>query len=69
MKVYQFKGLLQNNEWITPAYVTVSKKGKIKSISTSYEGMSPIINLNGYALPGFQNAHSHSFSICNGWVS
>lgn len=61
MKVYQFKGLLQNNEWITPAYVTVSKKGKIKSISTSYEGKSAIINLNGYALPGFQNAHSHSF--------
>ncbi len=61
MKTYQFKAILQENEWISPAFVTVSKKGKIKSISNQYKGNKAIININGYALPGFQNAHSHAF--------
>ncbi len=60
MKIYKLKGLLQNDGWICPAYVTVAK-GKIESISDSYSGPDEIINLNGYALPGFQNAHSHAF--------
>lgn len=61
MKIFKLKGLLQNEGWISPAYVKVSKKGKIKSISDSYTGLKPILNLDGYALPGFQNAHSHAF--------
>lgn len=61
MNIFKFKGLLQNEEWISPAYIKVSKKGKIKSISDSYTGSKPIVNINGYALPGFQNAHSHAF--------
>lgn len=61
MKIYQLKGLKQKDEWISPAFVTVSKKGKIKSITTSYKGNNAITNLNGFALPGFQNAHSHAF--------
>ncbi|MCT4581109.1 MAG: formimidoylglutamate deiminase [Flavobacteriales bacterium] len=61
MKIYKLKGLLQNEGWISPAFVTVSKKGKIKSISDTYNDGHPIINLNGYAIPGFQNAHSHAF--------
>lgn len=61
MKIYKLKGLLQNKGWVSPAFVTVSKKGKIISISDTYNGNDAIINLNGYALPGFQNAHSHAF--------
>ncbi len=61
MKVYQFKGLLQEEGWISPAFVSVSKKGKIKSISNEYKGRNVLKNINGYALPGFQNAHSHAF--------
>jgi formimidoylglutamate deiminase len=61
MKTYRLKGLLQKEGWISPAYVTTSKKGKIKSISNSYDGNDPIDNIDGYAIPGFQNAHSHSF--------
>lgn len=61
MKVYRFEGLLQGKQWIEPAYVTVSKSGKVKSIENSYSGNIPVYNLQGYALPGFQNAHSHAF--------
>lgn len=61
MNIFKLKGLLQNDGWLSPAYVKVSKKGKIKSISDSYNGSKPIVNLNGYAFPGFQNAHSHAF--------
>ena len=61
MKIYRFEGLLQGKKWIEPAYVTVSKNGKIKSIEGSYSGSQPIYNLQGYALPSFQNAHSHAF--------
>jgi len=61
MKVYQFKGLLQESGWISPAFVVVSKKGIIKSISNKYKGIDAVTNLDGYALPGFQNAHSHAF--------
>ncbi|UOB17749.1 formimidoylglutamate deiminase [Abyssalbus ytuae] len=57
--VYKFKGLLQNRGWIENAYVTVDGRGKITDISThNKEGVQEI---NGYAIPGFQNAHSHAF--------
>ncbi len=61
MKIYKFKGLLQEGGWVSPAFVVVSKKGKIKSISDEYMGRDVVTNINGYALPGFQNAHSHAF--------
>lgn len=57
MKTYRFKGLLTESGWISDAAVTVDTEGKITSISESGAGES----VNGYALPGFQNAHSHAF--------
>lgn len=58
--IYKVKGLLQNSGWISPAYISVDNHGKIISISnSSTEKVDQ--DLNCYAIPGFQNAHSHAF--------
>ncbi|MBI3133301.1 MAG: formimidoylglutamate deiminase [Bacteroidetes bacterium] len=60
MTTYKLKGLLQNTGWISPAYVSVDETGKISSVSdTSLQ--KPDYDLNCFAIPGFQNAHSHAF--------
>ena len=59
-KAFKFEGLLTNDGWMCPAFVEVNAEGNITSLSqTTPEG--PIETVNGYAIPGFQNAHSHSF--------
>ncbi len=61
-KFWKFESILQNNGWITPCYVTTDDQGIIENISDKRpENSGPIENVNGYAVPGFQNAHSHSF--------
>jgi formimidoylglutamate deiminase len=62
MKYFQFKGLLQNDGWLSPAYVGVNNDGTIQYLSDQapIEPLS-IESIQGYALPGFQNAHSHAF--------
>jgi len=58
MQKFLFKKLLQNNGWLDNACVTVDDKGIIQSIDTNAnEGEA----VNGFAVPGFQNAHSHAF--------
>lgn len=57
MKSYRFKALLQNHCWIENAAVSVDEAGKIVAVTHGAEG-EPI---DGYALPAFQNAHSHAF--------
>lgn len=61
MKAYQFKGLLQNDYWIIPAFVRLDERGLILSISKSEEAGIDYTMVNGYALPGMPNAHSHAF--------
>lgn len=61
MTSYRFKGLLQEREWISPAYVQLDELGKILAISKKKKPDTKYININGYAIPGFQNAHSHAF--------
>ena len=60
MKTFQLKGLLQNDGWLTPAFVTVDDDGKITSID-SKTSLAVHEKLDCYAIPGFQNAHSHAF--------
>ena len=60
MKTYQFKGLLQNTGWLENAYVKVDSEGNITNISSNSVS-EHAIKIDGYALPGFQNAHSHAF--------
>ncbi|MET0752531.1 MAG: formimidoylglutamate deiminase [Pyrinomonadaceae bacterium] len=59
MKSYRFKALLQNHGWLENASVALDDSGKIVSISQEENPDS--ICIDGYALPGFQNAHSHAF--------
>ena len=59
MKTFSFKGILLNEGWLDNAFVTVDDQGKISSISQEHKGDSE--SLNCFALPGFQNAHSHAF--------
>ena len=58
MNEFAFKGILQNNGWIDDVNIQTDEKGVIKSISSGAKGNSIY---SGYALPGFQNAHSHAF--------
>lgn len=56
---YTFKGLLTENGWLINAAVQVDATGNIISIAETATPQGEYIN--GYALPGFQNAHSHAF--------
>lgn len=58
-KAYRFTGLLTKKGWITNATVQIDDEGIITAID-----QDPSIaaeQIDGYALPGFQNAHSHAF--------
>ena len=59
MKSYRFKALLENRGWLENATVTIDESGNITSISGTENPDS--VRIEGYALPGFQNAHSHAF--------
>lgn len=62
LRFYQFKGLLQSTGWLTPAFVGVDDRGIIQYLSDQRpQHATPIEAVNGFALPGFQNAHSHAF--------
>ncbi|HIP36450.1 MAG TPA: formimidoylglutamate deiminase [Crocinitomix sp.] len=65
MKTYQFKGVLTNNGWVAPATVQVDNQGRIVEISDNINSCQTSIQVDkvfdAYALPGFQNAHSHAF--------
>lgn len=58
--IYGFKGLLTETGWKSPAFVEVDQSGKIVSIKEEATG-DIYRQFDAYVLPGFQNAHSHSF--------
>lgn len=62
LKYFSFNALMQREHWISPAYVGVDRDGVIQYLSDEpcADG-SAIEAVAGYALPGFQNAHSHAF--------
>ncbi len=61
MKALKFKGLLQKDKWMMPAYVELDEQGKIISIREKKQEGVTYKNINGFAIPGLQNAHSHAF--------
>ena len=61
MTAYRFKGLLQKEGWISPAYVQVDDKGNIIAIADKAVATVTYKRVNGFAIPGLQNAHSHAF--------
>lgn len=59
---FKFKGILQREDWLMPAFVGVDDQGIIQELSTVAPAAGASIEaVDGYALPGFQNAHSHAF--------
>lgn len=61
-KILYFDGILQQEGWLKNIYVTVSEQGQIESISQEKPTSDiSIEHVEGYAIPGFQNAHSHAF--------
>jgi formimidoylglutamate deiminase len=60
-KFYRFPSLLQQHGWMTPAFVGVDENGKIVYLSKDPPEEVAIEAVNGFVLPGFQNAHSHAF--------
>ncbi len=62
MHFFQFKSLLLQEKWLTPAYVGVDGEGIIRYLNTIPPNESIALeSVPGFALPGFQNAHSHAF--------
>ena len=57
MREFNFKGILQSEGWYENMTVSVNEKGNIQKI----EKADNIEKCSGYAIPGFQNAHSHAF--------
>ena len=53
---FQFKALLQNSGWLENVLIETDNNGKIISIEEN-----PARSSEDLAIPGFQNAHSHSF--------
>lgn len=60
MKKFLIKNLLQREGWKSNVLITTDQKGIITSIQEEHEDSSTD-TLEGYCLPGFQNAHSHAF--------
>jgi formimidoylglutamate deiminase len=62
MHYYRFDSLLQKEGWLTPAYVGVDAKGIITYLSANPPTEAfACESVKGFALPGFQNGHSHAF--------
>ena len=61
MKYLKFKGLLQKDGWISEPYVAIDAEGKISAITQEKPDHQEIEEVNGFAIPGIPNAHSHAF--------
>ena len=62
MKYFKFHSLLLKEGWLSPAYIGIDDSGIIQYLSTDKPLITEAIEaVNGAALPGFQNAHSHAF--------
>lgn len=60
MKSFFFKHLLQRDGWKSNVRIDIDGQGKIISLTENGESNNAEI-IEGFALPGFQNAHSHAF--------
>jgi formimidoylglutamate deiminase len=64
MKYFQFTALRQANAWLPDAIIGVDAKGSITYLAAEKPAdvnESAIEKIEGFALPGFPNGHSHAF--------
>ncbi|NJM24534.1 MAG: formimidoylglutamate deiminase [Bacteroidia bacterium] len=62
LQYYRFKGLWQKTGWLSPAFVGADTQGIVQYISATPPDQPVAVEaIQGFALPGFQNTHSHAF--------
>jgi formimidoylglutamate deiminase len=62
LNYFRFNALRQKDSWLSPAYVGVDQDGMVGYLSDiAPEASISFEAVTGYALPGFQNSHSHAF--------
>jgi len=61
MRQFRFRGVLTESGWLEPAWVLTDGDGIITRISLQPEPAIATEAVDGYAMPGFLNAHSHAF--------
>jgi formimidoylglutamate deiminase len=61
-KYYHFRSALMSDGWLLSAFIGVDADGIVRSIASQPPMDVHLIEpVNGVALPGFQNCHSHAF--------
>lgn len=64
MSVLKFKGILQETGWLIPGYAEIDSTGKLTYLSNiPPEEGTALEAIDGYAIPGLTNAHSHAFQF------
>ena len=61
MQYFRFPSILQQLGWTGPVYIGIDDKGIIQYLNTEAPEGVAIEGVDGFALPAFQNAHSHAF--------
>jgi len=61
LKYFHFSALLQREGWISSAFIGIDSNGLIQYLSNQSPESTKVETVDGFALPGFQNAHSHAF--------
>jgi formimidoylglutamate deiminase len=61
LKYFQFSGLLQHEGWLSTVFIGIDGNGLIQYLSDQSPAGIKAEAVDGFALPGFQNAHSHAF--------
>jgi formimidoylglutamate deiminase len=61
LRYFRFNGLYRGGGWLMPAYVGVDDAGAIQYLSGEAPQGIAAETVQGYAVAGFQNAHSHAF--------
>ena len=62
VKYFHFRSLLQSSGWLSPAYIGIDSFGNIQFLSNKApDHPVPVEYIDGHALPGFLNSHSHAF--------
>lgn len=60
-QVLQFEAAYVSGRWLQPCYVNLDAAGRITAIGSETPEPAVTETIDGYLLPGFANAHSHSF--------
>ncbi|MTI21227.1 formimidoylglutamate deiminase [Fulvivirga sp. RKSG066] len=69
MKKLFFKKILINEGWQNDAMIELNENGLISNIEFNQEAANDVEIVNGFAIPGFQNAHSHAFQYAMAGVA